>query len=163
MDSFVGDDNYFVSHLVLPSVSSLAPIMFMSMPIFLCVSVLFPSFSDSSSISSMEFSQKDLSSPSDISSSYRKSSTCLLAFMLFFLYCFQIMFSLLTSLLKMILLVRLFKNLYKSFVWSSAYPTNMHVFPLSSNSDLIFLPSCMAVIANSPNVLKLLVYFVSSP
>ena len=52
----------------------------------------------------------------------------------------------------------MFRNLYTSFVWSSAYPTNIHVFPLSSNLDLIFLPSCMAITAISPNVLKLLVY-----
>ena len=57
----------------------------------------------------------------------------------------------------------MFRNLYTSLVWSSAYPTNIHVFPLSSNLDLIFFPSCMAITAISPNVLKLLVYFASSP
>ena len=76
----------------------------------------------------MELSPKDLSSPSDLSSSYRKSSTCMLAQRLFFLYCLQIIFSHLTSLLKIILLVSMFRNLYTSFVWPSAYPTNIHVF-----------------------------------
>ena len=50
----------------------------------------------------------------------------------------------------------MFRNLYTSFVWSSAYPTNIHVFPLSSNFDLIFLPSCMATTAISPMFLNFL-------
>ena len=72
MDSFVGDDNSFVSLLVFPSVSSLAPIMLMSMPNLFCVSVLFPLLLGSSSSSSMELSPKDLSSSNDFSSSSKK-------------------------------------------------------------------------------------------
>ena len=34
----------------------------------------------------------------------------------------------------------------------------MHVFPLSSNLDLISLPSCMAITAISPNVLMYFIY-----
>ena len=79
MDSFVGDDISFVSLLVLPRVYSLAPIMLISIPNFLCVSVLFPSSSDPSTISLMDISPKDLSSSSELSSSSRKSSTRLLA------------------------------------------------------------------------------------
>ena len=77
MDLFVGDDNFFVSLLVFPSVSSLAPIMLMSIPNLFCVSVLFPLLLGSSSSSSMELLPKDLPSSSDFSSSSKKSSTCL--------------------------------------------------------------------------------------
>ena len=79
MDSFVGDESDFVSLLVLPRVSSLAPIMLISIPNFFCVSVLFPSSSDASIISLIDSSPKDLSSSNELSSSSRKSSTQLLA------------------------------------------------------------------------------------
>ena len=74
MDSFVGDDNSFVSLLVFPSVSSLAPIMLISIPSLFCMSVLFPSSMDLSFRSS-----KYTSSSIELSSSSRHSSACFLA------------------------------------------------------------------------------------
>ena len=72
MDSFVGEDISLVSLQVFPSVSSLAPIMLMSMPNFFCVSALFLSLLDFPSSSSMELSRNDLSSSDDFSSLSKK-------------------------------------------------------------------------------------------
>ena len=52
-------------------------------------------------------------------------------------------------------------NLYTSPCMVISKPTNMFVFPLVSNLDLIFFPLCMATTAISPNDLRCLMGFAS--